>query len=411
MFANYDHDVVGFDIDSDVVSQLQDGDVHIDEPGLRAFVNQALDSGQLTISDEIVAAKYHIICVPTPFDDNAKEADVSYIESAGEAIVPQLREGDTVILESTVPPGTTVEVLQPLLEKSGLSAGDDFALVHCPETVLPGNIITELRQNNRIIGGVNGVSTEAAVRLYESFVEGEVRTTNSATTAEFVKLIQNTYRDANIAIANEIAKLAHDYEIDSREAIDLANEHPRVDILQPGPGVGGHCLPIDPWFLGQGSDELDLISTAREVNDGMSQYIIEMLREELGSLAGTKIAILGVAYKGNVGDTRMSPGLKLARELQATASHDTDAIAADGGAAIEVALHDPHVDDQTLDLVDFDTAVDGADAVVITTDHDEFKEISPADLSDAMRQPVVFDTKDILDADKWKDTDATLCRI
>jgi UDP-N-acetyl-D-mannosaminuronic acid dehydrogenase len=170
-------------------------------------------------------------------------------------------------------------------------------------------------------------------------------------------------------------------------------------------------LPIDPWFLGQGSDELDLISTAREVNDGMSQYIIEMLREELGSLAGTKIAILGVAYKGNVGDTRMSPGLKLARELQATASHDTDAIAADGGAAIEVALHDPHVDDQTLDLVDFDTAVDGADAVVITTDHDEFKEISPADLSDAMRQPVVFDTKDILDADKWKDTDATLCRI
>jgi len=411
MFANYDHDVVGFDVDSDVVSQLQDGDVHIDEPGLRAFVNQALDSGQMTISDEVTAAKYHIICVPTPFDDEAKEANVSYIESAGEAIVPQLREGDTVILESTVPPGTTVEVLQPPLEESGLSSGDDFALVHCPETVLPGNIITELQQNNRIIGGVNGVSTEAAVRLYESFVEGEIRTTNSATTAEFVKLIQNTYRDANIAIANEIAKLAHDYEINSREAIELANEHPRVDILQPGPGVGGHCLPIDPWFLGQRSDKLDLIATAREVNDGMSQYIIDMLREELGSLAGTKIAILGVAYKGNVGDTRKSPGLKLARELQAVTNSGTEPIAADGGAAIEVALHDPHVDDQTLNLVDFDAAVDGADAVVITTDHTEFEEVSPATLVDSMRQPFVFDTKDILDADEWKDTDATLCRI
>lgn len=411
MFANYDHDVVGFDVDSDVISQLQDGEVHIDEPGLRAFVNQALDSGQLTISDEIIEAKYHIICVPTPFDNETKEADTSYIEAAGEAIVPQLREGDTVILESTVPPGTTVEVLQPVLEESGLTAGDDFALVHCPETVLPGNIITELKQNNRIIGGVNGVSTEAAVRLYESFVEGEIRTTNSATTAEFVKLIQNTYRDANIAIANEIAKLAHDYEIDSREAIELANEHPRVDILQPGPGVGGHCLPIDPWFLGQRSDGLDLIATAREVNDGMSQYIVELLREELGSLAGKKIAILGVAYKGNVGDTRMSPGLKLARELQATASQETEPVAADGGEDIEVALNDPHVDDQTLDLVDFDAAIDGADAVVITTDHDEFVDLSPATLGDAMRQPVVFDTKGILDASEWKDTEATFCSI
>jgi len=409
MFANYDHDVVGFDIDSDVVSQLQDGDVHIDEPGLRAFVNQALDSGQLTISDEIVADKYHIICVPTPFDDNAKEADVSYIESAGEAIVPQLREGDTVILESTVPPGTTVEVLQPLLEKSGLSAGDDFALVHCPETVLPGNIITELRQNNRIIGGVNGVSTEAAVRLYESFVEGEIRTTNSATTAEFVKLIQNTYRDANIAIANEIAKLAHDYEIDSREAIDLANEHPRVDILQPGPGVGGHCLPIDPWFLGQGSDGLDLIETARNVNDGMVEYVIELLRDELGSLDGRKIAILGVAYKGNVGDTRMSPGLELARTLQ---QGSEQAAVADGGTIpTEISIHDPNVTDSTLALEPFDQAIQDADAAVIVTDHDEFETIQPSSLIDAMREPFVLDTKAILDTDEWKDTDAVLRRI
>jgi UDP-N-acetyl-D-mannosaminuronic acid dehydrogenase len=336
---------------------------------------------------------------------------LAYVESAGEAIVPQLRTGDTIILESTVPPGTTVDVLKPVLEESGLNAGEDFALVHCPETVLPGDIITELRENNRIIGGVNSVSTQAAVRLYESLVEGKIRTTTNATTAEFVKLIQNTFRDTNIALANEIARLCADYNIDSREAIDLANEHPRVNIHQPGPGVGGHCLPIDPWFLGQGSDELDLISTAREINDGMSQYIVEMLETELGSLNGKKIAILGVAYKGNVGDTRKSPGLKLAHELQATTQPDSETVAADGGVGVDIALHDPHVEDQTLDLVGFDSVVDGADAIVITTDHDKFEDISPASLIDAMRQPVFFDTKDILDADKWKDTDAILRKI
>ncbi|OYR60108.1 UDP-glucose 6-dehydrogenase [Halorubrum ezzemoulense] len=411
MFANYEHDVVGYDTDPEVVEQLADGEIHFDEPGLRAFVTQAIESGNLTVSDEVVPAEYHVIAVPTPFDEEKKEADLAYVESAGEAIVSQLRTGDTVILESTVPPGTTVDVLEPVLEESGLNAGEDFALVHCPETVLPGNIITELRENNRIIGGVNGVSTQAAVRLYESFVEGDIRTTTNATTAEFVKLIQNTFRDTNIALANEIARLCADYNIDSREAIDLANEHPRVNIHQPGPGVGGHCLPIDPWFLGQGSDELDLISTAREINDGMSQYIIEMLETKLGSLDGKKIAILGVAYKGNVGDTRKSPGLKLARELQATTLPNSETVAADGGVGVDIALHDPHVEDQTLDLLDFESALSDADAVVITTDHDEFENLSPAAVIESMRQSIVFDTKDILDANKWKDSGATVCRI
>jgi UDP-N-acetyl-D-mannosaminuronic acid dehydrogenase len=410
MLANYDHDVYGYDASEEVTEQLRGGEIHLDEPGLRAFVTQALESGQLNIVEEVVEAKYHIICVPTPFDEESKEADLSYIEHAGEAIVPHLRSGDTVILESTVPPGTTVEVLQPILEESGLSAGRDFALVHCPETVLPGNIITELQQNNRIIGGVNGVSTEAAVRLYDSFVEADIRTTRDATTAEFVKLIQNTHRDTNIALANEIAKLAHDYNIDSREAIDLANEHPRVDLLQPGPGVGGHCLPIDPWFLGQNSEELDLIETARKVNDRMSQYVTSILRDELGSLDGKKIGILGVAYKGNVGDTRKSPGLKIARELQ----HGNEQVAvADGGSAeqIEITIHDPHVIDTTLDLVSFEDATENADAVVITTDHKEFEEISPTSLLEAMKQSLVVDTKGMLNLDEWKDVDATLRRI
>ncbi|XVH33038.1 nucleotide sugar dehydrogenase [Haloferacaceae archaeon DSL9] len=401
MFANYDHNVTGYDVNSTVINKLEEGEIHFDEPGLRAFVTQALESGHLSVSDEVVPAEYHVIAVPTPFDEETKKADLSYVESAGKAIVPHLRTGDTVILESTVPPRTTVNTLQPVLEESGLTAGEDFALVHCPETVLPGNIITELQQNNRIIGGVNGVSTQAAVRLYKSFVDGEIRTTATATTAEFVKLIQNTFRDTNIALANEIAKLAADYGVDSREAIDLANQHPRVNVHLPGPGVGGHCLPIDPWFLGQNSDELDLIETARRINDGMSGYIIELLESELGPVEGKKIAILGVAYKGNVGDTRKSPGLKLARELQHVDTAAADAALADGGVGVDISIHDPHVDDPTLDLSSLEDALRGADGIVIATDHDEFEELDPDWACTKTDADIIIDAPAILTPDTW----------
>ncbi|MFO7927741.1 MAG: nucleotide sugar dehydrogenase [Halobacteriota archaeon] len=413
MLANYDHDVFGYDTDAGVRSNLRDGNVHFEEPGLRAFVTQALESGQLEIADEVVPAKYHVICVPTPFDEESKTAELEYVQSAGRAVADHLRRGDTVILESTVPPGTTDGVLGPILEESTLSAGDDFSLVHCPETVLPGNIITELRENNRIIGGVNAVSAESAVRLYESFVDGEIRTTTDTTVAEFVKLIQNTFRDVNIALANEIAMLAADYDIDARGAIDLANSHPRVDILQPGPGVGGHCLPIDPWFLGDGSERLDLISTARRINDGMPGYIIELLREELGDLDGRTIAILGVAYKGNVGDTRMSPGLALANQLQRV--DVAQPTAADGGTGTidgpSVRIHDPHVIDSTLNLSDLETATTGADAVVIATDHDEFESLDPGTLSEWMAGDVVIDAKGVLSPSVWKRSGFTVRRI
>jgi UDP-N-acetyl-D-mannosaminuronic acid dehydrogenase len=414
MFANYGHDVTGYDTDEAIIDGLEDGYVHVEEPGLRAFVTQALESGNLTVSNDVGEAKNHIIAVPTPFDDEAKEPGLEYVEAAGEAIAPHLRTGDTVILESTVPPGTTVETLQPALEQSGLDAGADFALVHCPETVLPGNIITELKQNDRIIGGVNGVSTEAAVRLYKSFVEGEIYTTENATTAEFVKLIQNTYRDVNIALANELALIGEDYDIDSREAIEMANTHPRVEIHQPGPGVGGHCLPIDPWFLGHGSDQLDLISTARAINDGMSGHVIDLLRDELETLDGQQIALLGVAYKGNVGDTRQSPALDLAAELQQAVKQPAataDGAVPSGDAAIDIGLHDPHVDDQILDLVGFDEAVAGADAVVITTDHDEFTELDPSRIRELMAGDLIVDTKGLLSKREWRPEGFSLRRI
>jgi UDP-N-acetyl-D-mannosaminuronic acid dehydrogenase len=412
MFANYDHDVVGFDVDEELVDELSGGEIRIDEPGLRAFVTQALESGQLVIDDEIPPSKYHIICVPTPLDPETRQVDLSYVRRSAEAIAPNLRTGDTVILESTVPPGTTVDTVQPILERSGLDAGADVALVHCPETVLPGNIITELRTNDRIIGGVNGVSTEAAVRLYESFVESEIRTMVDATTAEFVKLIQNTFRDTNIALANEIAKLADDYGVDSRDAIELANTHPRVDLHQPGPGVGGHCLPIDPWFLGHDSDALDLIAHARDVNDGMAGYIVDRIEAELGTVSELKVAILGVAYKGNVGDTRMSPGLTLADELRERALGESPLEArADGDEPIRVSLHDPHVTDRSLGLESFDEAVTDADAVVVATDHEEYESLDPATVERKMAGDVVVDTKAILDRTAWEATDLEVIRL
>lgn len=387
MLANHDNTVVGYDVSDAIVSQLESGEIHIDEPGLRAFVTQALESGNLEVNGTVVPSKYHMICVPTPFEEESKQANLEYIRDAGETLAPHIREGDTVILESTVPPGTTTDVLRPLLEKSGLEAGSDFSLVHCPETVLPGNIITELQQNDRIIGGINDISTETAVHLYESFVEGDIYQTN-ARTAEFVKLIQNTYRDTNIGLANEIAKIANEYEVNAHEAIQLANNHPRVDLLNPGPGVGGHCLPIDPWFLTQAYDQESLIERAREVNDGMIEYVIQRLEEPLGSLEGSLIAIFGVAYKGNIADTRQSPGLALARTLQERGD-------------VSVTLFDPHVSDQTLNIVSAQEATTGSDAIVIMTDHDEFARLDPESLTREMDKTVVFDTKDVLDQEAW----------
>jgi UDP-N-acetyl-D-mannosaminuronic acid dehydrogenase len=426
MLANYGHRVSGYDTATAVRSKLRDGDIHLEEPGLRAFVTQALESESLEIVDDVVEAKYHIVCVPTPFDTSSKTPDLEYVRSAGHAVADQVRNGDTVILESTVPPGTTTDVFRPIIEESGLEAGTDFALVHCPETVLPGNIITELRENNRIIGGVNGVSTESAVRLYDSFVEGEVRTVSDPTVAEFVKLIQNTFRDVNIGLANEISRLAADYGVDARETIELANSHPRVGIHQPGPGVGGHCLPIDPWFLGYDSDQLDLVATARRINDGMSGYVIDLLADALGTLQGRRIAVLGIAYKGNVGDTRMSPGLKIVEEMRqrvdpspTETDGETDAVeaASDGGSVaetsgddrgrsdvdgdVQIAIHDPHVVDSDVDLVELNTALEGADAAVITTDHDEFEQLDPASFRERMAGRLVVDTKDVLNPQAW----------
>ncbi|WP_128476569.1 nucleotide sugar dehydrogenase [Halorussus pelagicus] len=391
--------VLGYDASQSVRESLIDGTVHVDEPGLTDLVKRQIETGDLTIVPEPAPANVHVVCVPTPFDEDRKEPDLEYVKQCARSIAEILRPGDAVVLESTVPPGTTTNVFRPLLESSGLLAGEDFALAHCPETVLPGNILTELKQNDRVIGGVDAASCDAAIALYETFVAGDLRTTD-ATTAEFVKLIQNTFRDTNIAFANEVAKIAAEHEIDSRTAIELANEHPRVDILDPGPGVGGHCLPVDPWFLVQQSTRTELIETARQVNDSMVDYVIDELDECLGGLAGRQIAILGVAYKGDVDDARRSPGLDLSRKLQ----RRTD-------GRIDVRLHDPHVVDQVLNLQPLDNALDGADVTVLVTDHSDFAELRPVEIAERMDGHVVFDTKAMLNAAEWESAGLEVIKI
>ncbi|SFR36585.1 nucleotide sugar dehydrogenase [Halogeometricum limi] len=405
LFANNGHDVVGYDPNEKLVEDLRAGNPRTTEEELREYVLEALDNG-FEPSTEVVEADCHIICVPTPYEDESKRADLAYVEMSGRTVAEYLREGDMVILESTVPPGTTEEVLAPILAASELTPGEDFSLAHCPETVLPGNITHELVHNDRIIGGIDDDSADKTIALYESMVEGTIHRAPDATTAEFVKLSQNAYRDVNIAFANELARVANDYGIRSRDAIELANVHPRVDVLNPGPGVGGHCLPIDPWFLGQFSDSLDLIATARRVNDGMVDFVIELLEGELGSLDDASVAVLGIAYKGNVDDARHSPGLRLVERLSTMTANEVGTAAADGGYTpgdVDVRVHDPHVENDELDLVDVETALSGADALVVSAGHDAFRDIDPNEAADLMDGRVVVDGFSILDGDAWRD--------
>lgn len=411
-FANAGHEVVGYDPDERLVAELQAGNPRTTEDDLRTFVLDALDDG-FEPTTEPVEADCHLVCVPTPYDEASNQADLTYVEAAGRTVADLLRPGDLVILESTVPPGTTEGIFATLLETSGLTAGVDFALAHCPEMVLPGNITYEIVHNDRLIGGVDGASTDRAVDLYEPLVEGTIHRAPDATTAEFAKLAQNAYRDVNIAFANELARVAHDYGIRSRDAIALANVHPRVEILHPGPGVGGHCLPIDPWFLGQSSDELDVVASARRVNEGMVDFVVDLLEAELGDLAGTSVAVLGVAYKGNVDDSRHSPGLRFAdrlRSVQPASGDGVEVTATDGGqtgttdSGVDVRLTDPYVDDHdgTLGLVELDDALRDVDAVVVTAAHDAFRDIDPEWVSELVAHPLVVDTLACLDSDEWR---------
>jgi UDP-N-acetyl-D-mannosaminuronic acid dehydrogenase len=379
-FATHGLTVVGVDNNPLVISTLRNGGIHISEPGLRALFREAVDSGRLTFTDAPVEADAFIIEVPTPFFDDEKGtynsqsyrlADMRAVTAATESIVPHLRPGNLVILESTSPPRTTLHLVRPILERSGLNAGTDFLLAYSPERVMPGKIIQELIEDARVIGGINRASSEAGRDLYAHFVKGEIVLTD-ATTAEMVKLMENTYRDVNIAIANEYSRLAERFGVDIWEAISIANRHPRVKILNPGPGVGGHCISVDPWFLVEAAPDLtELIISARHVNDGQPHFVVNLIKRVVGGdLNGKRIAALGLAMKPDVDDLRESPAIEVAKLL------------AEAGAI--VTSYEPYKLDAAIPGVNsaatLEDAIREAEVLLLLVGHHELKEVDPTRL-------------------------------
>lgn len=380
MFATHGHKIVGVDINETVVNALNQGKITIEEPYLDIMVQAAVTSGNLVAKTVPEESDVFIIAVGTPINED-KTADMRAVKAAAEAIVPYLREGNVVVLESTSPPGTVKELLVPILEKSGLKAGEQLLVAHSPERVLPGRILIELVENNRIVGGINQASSEAVRDLYRTFVKGEIYLTD-ATTAEMCKLMENTFRDVNIALANELALLCEKMGINAWEVIELSNKHPRVNIHQPGPGVGGHCLAVDPWFIVEKHPDLArIIRLSRVTNDSMPHHVYERSKNILSTVQGKKkVTVLGATYKPNIDDIRESPIL----ELISLFEKDRD---------MEVNLVDPHVKEHKYLVKDLYQGAQESHLVILGVNHDEFSSIDFERLKKAMAVPNILDTR------------------
>lgn len=399
LFANGGLQVLGVDVNKRIIECVNKGKSPIMEPGLDELVRKAVESGNLSATDDGIAAskdsKIKIVIVPTPVDE-FKKSDLSAVESACKDISKALNKDDLVIIESTTPPKTCENIVIPILEESGLKAGDDFGVAYTPERALPNNTIYEMTHNARVIGGINEKSADIAVALYEHITEGEIIEVKDLITAEMVKLMENTYRDTNIALSNELAKVCEKLGIDAIEAITAANHHPRVNIHIPGPGVGGHCLSIDPYFIVEMAEqegvESTLIKNARAINEGMpghvAEIVVDTLNENGKQIKGSKIGILGVAYKGNVADARETPSKPLIEILLEK--------------GFDVYAHDPYT---SSDLIKSFGArpvsmedVLNSDCVVLITDHDEYKHITPS----MIKNKIFICTRPILNPDDFK---------
>jgi len=362
LLANRGYQVHGVDVVQATVDIINRGEIHIVEPGLDAFVQSAVNSGRLKADLKPTEADVFIIAVPTPFHEGYVP-NVDYIVSATKAITPYIKEGNIVILESTSPVGTT-DMMESVLKEEGVDTST-LHIAHCPERVLPGRIMIELVENDRIVGGTTPEATVATVAFYNTFVEGEVLSTD-AKTAEMAKLTENSFRDTNIAFANELSILCDKFNIDVWELIALANRHPRVNILQPGAGVGGHCIAVDPWFIVHaGGEDAKMIRTAREVNTYKTEWAIEKIKNaalkfenENGRKA--KVACMGLAFKPDIDDLRESPALYITRRLMA-----------DG---LDVLAVEPNVKEfKEFVLFDYKDALEQADVVTFLVAHKEFK--------------------------------------
>ncbi len=389
LFANNGHEVVGVDINKLIVNILKAGKMPFEEKGFQELLETAIAKKTYKAESIVEEADVFLVAVPTPFDSEMRMADLSYVVSACEMIVPHLRKGNLVIIESTIPPKTCDKQVKYILEKSGLKICEDFYLAHCPERAIPGNTIQEMIFNDRVIGGVDKKSTQLTAKLYSSFAKGNLHLTNSAT-AEMIKLMENTFRDVNIALANEFAQIADDYGIDVWEAIEIANKHPRVSILRPGPGVGGHCIAIDPWFLAENANNSSLIVTSRQINDSMPHYVLKMVQKMLVGIENPTITVFGVAYKGDIADTRSTPAKKFIRLAEKE--------------GFKVKVYDPFVKEWNYPIMGLEEAVEGSDCIVVLTDHSEFSEMSPSKIYDKISNRRILDTRNIINVDLWENS-------
>jgi len=388
MFATHGHKIIGVDVNEKVVDALNKGQIIIEEPYLDIMVQAAVTSGNLVAKAVPEEADIFIIAVPTPITHD-KKADMTYVRLATESIVPYLRKDNVVILESTSPTGTVKELMVPILEKSGLIIGEELFVAHSPERVLPGRILTELVENNRIVGGINLKSAELVKELYKTFVRGDIYITD-ATTAEMCKMMENTYRDVNIALANELAQICEKEKINVWEVINLCNKHPRVNIHQPGPGVGGHCLAVDPWFIIEKNKELAvIIEQSRRTNDSMPEFVFKKIDGILGSDTKKTVTILGVTYKPDIDDMRESPIVELIELFD--------------HKGYSVKVYDPFVSDLKHGAKNVIDACTNSDMMVLAVNHSQFRNLDYKGIYSAMRLKNIFDCKNFLDYNKLKE--------
>lgn len=419
--ARAGHEVIGVDVNLFVVQRLANGGLHIvNESGLAELAEAALGSGKLRVATVPEPADIFIIAVPTPFcsapaaDEAAAAviapacladagdgpeasppflANLSFVEAAVRSLAPHLKPGNLVILESTVPPRTTEEFVRATLERDGVDVAR-IHFAHAPERVLPGNVVKELVDNDRVVGGLTPEATRLAGEFYQTFVKGEVFSTDAAT-AELVKLMENTFRDVNIALANEFAKVGEALGIDVWEAIRLANRHPRVNFLRPGPGVGGHCIAVDPYFVVEAAPAVTpLIQTARMINRGMPGHVVQLLTALAGERFPGSVAVLGVAYKADVGDDRESPAYEVIERLR--------------GRGARVSAHDPYVEPYTRPLED---VLAGVEAIVLLTDHRVYRSLEPYAVGRLVTRRLLLDTRGLLEAGAWQGAGFRVARL
>lgn len=381
MFAANGVSVIGTDLNKELVTMLQAGKTTFEEEGLDDLFARALEKG-IGFSTDYISTDMYIVAVPTPYDKASKKIDPGYIVSAVQTAMEVCPKGAVVVVESTVSPGTMDKFVRPIVEAKGFVIGEDIHLVHAPERIIPGNMVYELKHNSRTIGADRPDIGEKVKALYQSFCEGEIVLTDIRT-AEMTKVVENTFRDINIAFANELAKICRSDNMDVYEIIRIASKHPRVNILQPGPGVGGHCISVDPWFLvGDYPGLAKIILAARQINDSMPDFVLErihdiMKEQNIGEVS--RVGLYGLTYKENVDDVRESPTLQMIESMEKHLAHG-------------VRIYDPYV---AKDLVsnqyhDLNSFLDDVDLVVIMVAHDEIKENMGK-----LKDKVVLDTRNI----------------